>query len=362
MMWIIFLLSVAISYMVTKLSIVLSHRQGILDVPNVRSSHSQPVPRLGGIGILVAAMTSIVVLAAMKSFALIDYSVLTRDIAVMLLAAVGMAATGLYDDFHGLKPARKFLMQFLIAGFVVASGIRIEAVSFLDWGPIGLSFFAIPVTILWLTGFANIFNFMDGINGLSGVTAATHFAFFAVLASEQGRPALMAAAVVFTGSCLGFLPSNFPAAQTFMGDTGSLLLGITLAFYVVRLPQVASNPATLVALLLVCSVYLWDGGFTLLRRLWRGENIFRAHRSHLYQRLVQLGQSHARITFLYFALHVLMGCLSLAFLKCGLVWRAGILGFAALTLTAFTSFVYRLERRAAKVAPAINRATTKIQH
>lgn len=362
MLWIAFLLSVGTAFLVTRLSIVLSHRRGVLDIPNPRSSHSQPVPRLGGVGILAATLISIAALATARATGWSDGSPFTRDTAVILLAGLGMAATGVYDDFRGLRPSLKFLMQLLIAGWIVGAGIRIESVSFLIWGPIALGFLAIPLTMLWLTGFANIFNFMDGINGISGVTAATYFAFFGVLAWEQGDPELVAAAVILMGSCLGFIPNNFPVARTFMGDTGSLFLGITLACFVARLAQLASDPATGVALLLICSVYLWDGTFTLLRRLRRGENIFQAHRTHLYQRLVQLGQSHARITVLYFALHVLMGCLSLAFLKCGLVWRAGILGFAALTLTAFTSFVYLLERRAAKAAPAINRSTTQIQH
>ena len=361
MLWFAFLLSVGTAFVVTKLTIVVSHRRGVLDIPNPRSSHSQPVPRLGGVGILAATLISIAALATARATGWNGGSPFTRDTAVILLAGLGMAATGLYDDFRGLRPSLKFLMQLLIAGLIVGTGIRIESVSFLIWGPIPLGFLAIPLTVVWLTGFANIFNFMDGINGISGVTAATYFAFFAVLAWEQGHTELVATAVIFMGGCLGFIPNNFPVAQTFMGDTGSLLLGITLACFVARLAQLASDPAALVALLLICSVYLWDGTFTLLRRLRRGENIFQAHRTHLYQRLVQLGQSHARITVLYFALHVMMGCLALAFLQCGLAWRAVILGFAALTLTAFTISVHLLERRAAKTAPAANSAGAKTQ-
>ena len=359
MLWIIFLLSVVTAFLVTQLSIVLSHRRGVLDVPNVRSSHSQPIPRLGGVGILVAVVISIAALAAIKSLTLIGYSILTRDVLVLLAAGIGMAATGLYDDFHGLRPAYKFLMQFLLAGLILIAGFRIERVSLLDWGPFSLGVLAIPVTILWLTGFANIFNFMDGINGISGVTAAAYFAFFAMLAWRQGSIGLAAVAVVFVGSCLGFVPHNFPVARTFMGDTGSLMLGISLAFYVVRLSQLAANPATLVALILICSVYLWDSGFTLLRRLRRGENIFQAHRSHLYQRLVQLGGSHARITLLYLILHMLMGCLALAFVGSGNTLRAGILGLATLTLAVFTATVYRFERRAGKLAPGARTTGTR---
>ena len=356
MLWIAFFLSVITAFLVTRLSIIVSNRRGILDIPNPRSSHSQPVPRLGGIGILAAALIVIAVLSAAESVGWLSSSLATRDIGILLLAGVVMAAAGLYDDFRGLRPAVKFLMQFLIAGWIVMSGFRIETFAVLNWGPFPLGFLAVPVTILWLTGFANIFNFMDGINGIAGLSAATYFAFFAVIARGQGQTALATVAIILAGSCVGFIPNNFPNAKTFMGDTGSLLLGITLAFYVVLLAQTANEPATLVALVLVCSVYLWDGVFTLLRRLWRGENIFQAHRSHLYQRLTQAGQSHARITVLYFILHLLLGFLALSYLKGGLAWKAAVLVLAILALIGLTLAVHQLERRAARVAPDFNRA------
>jgi len=348
MLWVLFLLSALIAYVVTKVSITLSLRRGVLDVPNVRSSHAQPVPRLGGIGILAALVLSLGGLGLMRMLGWVEYSVFTRDIALILLAGTGMAVTGLYDDFRGMRPATKFLVQFVLAGIVVALGMRIESVGVLNWGPFAVGVLAFPLTILWLTGFANIFNFMDGINGLAAVTAATYSGFFFVFAWRQGSVELAPMAVIVTGSSLGFLPHNLPRARTFMGDTGSLLLGIVLALLVVRLAQKSPNPASLIGLLLVCSVYLWDSGFTLLRRLRRGENIFQAHRSHLYQRLAQLGLSHASITGLYLLLHLLMGGLGLAYVRWANAMRAVILVFAGLTLMGFTMSVYWLERRAAR--------------
>lgn len=357
MLWVLFLLSALIAYVVTKVSITLSLRRGVLDVPNVRSSHAQPVPRLGGIGILVALALSLAALGVMRMLGWVECSVFTRDIALILLAGTGMAATGLYDDFDGMSPPTKFLMQFVVAGIVVVLGMRIESVAVLNWGPFSLGLLAFPVTILWLTGFANIFNFMDGINGLAAVTGAAYSGFFFVFAWLQGTPELAATAIVVAGSCLGFLPYNLPRARTFMGDTGSLLVGIVLALLVVQLAQKSTNPASLIGLLLVCAVYLWDSGFTLLRRLRRGENIFRAHRSHLYQRLAQLELSHVSITSLYLLLHLLMGTLGLAYLRYTNAMRAVILAFAGLTLAGLTMSVYWLEYRAARVKRKASSAT-----
>jgi UDP-GlcNAc:undecaprenyl-phosphate GlcNAc-1-phosphate transferase len=346
--WLLPLMSAVLAFGVTKLSITFSRRHGVLDLPNVRSSHSQPMPRLGGIGILAALVLSIVAFTLMSVMGWVGEDPFTRDVAVILLAGVGMALTGLYDDFRGMTPMTKLLMQLALAGIIVALGTRLESVTILNWGSFSLGALAIPLTILWLTGFANIFNFMDGINGLAAVTAAVYSGFFSVFGAWQGRPDLTAASLVVVGGCLGFLPYNVPKARTFMGDTGSLLLGIVLAVLVVQLVQHSPNPASLIGLLLVCSVYLWDSGYTLLRRLWRGENIFRAHRSHLYQRLAQLGLSHVRITGLYLLLHLLMGYMGLAYVRSSNPVRIAILTLAGLVLGGFTLSVHGLERQAAK--------------
>jgi hypothetical protein len=159
------------------------------------------------------------------------------------------------------------------------------------------------------------------------------------------------------GSCLGFLPDKLPNARTFVTDTGSLLLGTVLALLVVQMAQKSTDPASLMGLMLVCAVYLWDSGFALLRHLWRGENVFQGHRSHLYQRMAQLGLSHASITSLYLLLRLLMGFLGLAYVRCANDIRCVILVFAGLTLGGFTMSVYWLERRVARVKRKATSAT-----
>jgi len=359
MLWIIFFISVLVAFSTTRLSIVLSLRRGVLDLPNPRSSHFTPVPRLGGLGILAGVVLSSATLLAVRIPTSPGNPTLAHDILPVLLVGVGMGLTGLYDDLCGIAPGTKLVGQLILAGTVVALGVRIESLSLLGWGPISVGILAVPATILWLTCFANIFNFMDGINGMAAVTAVAYSSFFFVFASWQGSPNLAAVALVVIGSCLGFLPYNLPRARTFMGDTGSLFLGILLASLVVRIAQKSANPACMIGLLLVCSPYLWDTGFTLLRRLRRRENIFQAHRGHLYQRLAQLGLSHGSITSVYLFLHLLMGSLGLAYVRSANLLRAEILSFAALTLVGFTAGVYGLERRALRAKQEASRMTPR---
>jgi len=344
-LWILFLGSALVAYGVTKLSIGLSLKKGMLDIPNVRSSHSQPVPRMGGIGILAGFFLPLGALAVLGYLGFVADYASTRDVLLFVIAGAGMAITGLCDDLYRLNPAVKFLMQFVLAAAVMALGARVEILSFPLGGALALGLFAYPITILWLTGFANIFNFMDGINGMAAGTGLVYSGLFFFVAWRQGHSDLSVLGVLLAGSCFGFLFHNFPQARTFMGDTGSLFLGGVFALFVVRLAQRAGHQVVLIAMVIGVSLYLWDSGFTLLRRLRHHENIFQAHRSHLYQRLVQAGLSHAKVTALYLLLHSSLGALALTYLWVSESGRLSILALAALVLEGFTGAVYWLERR-----------------
>ena len=124
-----------------------------------------------------------------------------------------------------------------------------------------------------------------------------------------------------------------------------MFLGTLLALLVVKLGQGSRNPASLIALILVCSVSLYDSGFTLLRKLWRRENIFRAHRSHLYQRLVRAGLSHAKVTILYLVADAIVGSLALAYVGDSETARLEILALVCLGFCLFAVGVARIEQR-----------------
>lgn len=345
MLWILFLGSALVAYGVTKLSIALSLKKGMLDLPNVRSSHSQPVPRMGGVGILAGFFLPLGTLAVVGQWGVAADYATTREVLLFVIAGAGMAITGLCDDLYSLNPAAKFLLQFVLAAAVMALGARVEILSLPPGVSLALGLFAYPITLLWLTGFANIFNFMDGINGMAAGTGLVYSGLFFFVAWRQGHSDLAILGALLAGSCLGFLFHNFPHARTFMGDTGSLFLGGVFALFVIRLAQRAGNPDVVIAMVIGVSLYLWDSGFTLLRRLRRRENIFQAHRSHLYQRLVQAGLSHAKVTTLYLFLHSLLGALALTYLGASESGRLSLLALAAVVLAGFTGAVYWLERR-----------------
>lgn len=359
MLWILFPAGVLIAYCATAISIKISLRQGVLDLPNARSSHTGPVPRMGGLGMLTAFYLITATFGVLGKLGLVQFAPYSQNIIVILFAAAVTAAAGLIDDLYHLKQAPKFLMQFVIALMLVAYGIRLEIISIPAWRVLGLGVFSFPLTILWLTGFSNVYNFMDGINGLAAGTAAVYGAFFFIIAWLQGDRELAAISVLLSGSCLGFLFHNFPVARTFMGDSGSLFLGMIFALIVVRLAQHSRNPSSLVALLLICSVYLYDSTFTLFRRLRHGENIFLAHRSHLYQRLVLAGHSHVKITGLYLFMHVLMGSLAVFYFLSSEPMRWWILIITSVIFLVFTHAVHQIENRAGNLKAGTTNTTVR---
>ena len=164
--------------------------------------------------------------------------------------------------------------------------------------------------MLWIVGMTNAFNFMDGIDGIAGITAATAGFAMAVAAACLGCPAVSAVSLAFAASALGFLTCNWPPAKVFMGDVGSAYCGFVIA----ALPAIP-GPGPTSRLVTVALFAMWpfifDTIFTLMRRLLNGENVFEAHRSHIYQRCVIAGWSHRSGTLLYGLLSVLAAAISL---------------------------------------------------
>ena len=269
-----------------------SHVLGFTDAPNERSSHAAPTPRAGGIGFAFG----VPILAAAGMHAIAG-SIGGADRAV-LLAAPALAIVGLADDRWGLPPAVRMLAQLIAAGAVVAAGGVLHAVGIPGVFAVALGPLAVPLTIAWIVSVTNIYNFMDGIDGLAGVQAIVAALALASITARLGHADLTIALLTLCGGVLGFLILNRPPARVFMGDVGSTFLGFLLAAWAVT-GSTREPPVPFVAWVWALSVFLFDGLLTIARRLLRGERIYEAHRTHVYQRLVAAGWSHGRTTALY---------------------------------------------------------------
>ena len=224
--------------------------------------------------------------------------------------AAAVAAVSLYDDCRPLSAVGRLVVHVLAAVAVVSQLGPIEEVSL---GGLGfrLGAAAWPLSVLWIVGMTNAFNFMDGIDGIAGLTAVAAGASLAVAAAAAGSEPVGLVAVALAGAAAGFLTSNWPPAKVFMGDVGSTFLGFSIAV----LPLVvgpAGRPAVVAVAGLAMAAFVADAAVTLLGRIFRGENVFQTHRGHLYQRLVIAGWPQAAVAGLYGALATLGGALGLA--------------------------------------------------
>lgn len=271
-------------------------RRDLLDHPNERSSHTVPTPRGGGVVIAVAWLLS---LAALAQAGLLE----ARTFVALGGGGAAVALTGWLDDRINLRASVRLVVQLLAAAWTVAwlgglpeVGLGSVTLHLGVWG-------AVPA-VLGLVWLANLYNFMDGIDGLAGSEAVVAGTTAAVLLSAAGAPGLAAASAVAAASSLGFLVWNWQPARVFMGDVGSVLLGY--AFGATALAAQARHEVSVVALLLPLGLFVMDATFTLARRAGRGERLWVAHRTHVYQRLAASGWSHRRVTSLAVALNVLL--------------------------------------------------------
>jgi len=209
----------------------------------------------------------------------------------------------LLDGFKPMNPLAKLALQVIAACLLILSGAVLTQITLPGVVLLELGGLAIPVTILWYVALQNLYDFMDGIDGLAGLEGILVAVFFSAVALGVA-PGLAVIAIALAGGTMGFLIWNKPPGRIFMGDVGGQFLGLIFALLAV-LGEQAGIPFGLTILFL--GAFLFDSVFTLLRRMIRRENITRAHRFHLYQRLVRLGWSHSSVDQLYGIVSILFG-------------------------------------------------------
>jgi UDP-N-acetylmuramyl pentapeptide phosphotransferase/UDP-N-acetylglucosamine-1-phosphate transferase len=277
----------------------LAPRLGLIDRPNERSLHTRATPRGGGIGfVLVMALAPGLLLAFGNRPHL--------PLLMCLGAALLVAAVSLRDDFKSLSPGPRFLCQVALAGAATLGAGYFRRVSFPGLGAIDLGWLGAAGTVLWIVGLTNVYNFMDGIDGIAGVQGLVAGAAWTAAGWWLGAPTIGLLGALVTGGCIGFLLHNWSPAKIFMGDVGSAFLGYLFAvlpLLALREPSVAGRFRGAEALPLFALLVVWpfvaDGFYTFVRRAWSGEVVWKPHRSHLYQRLVRSGWTHAQVSTLY---------------------------------------------------------------
>jgi len=264
---------------------------GAVDAPNHRKVHTRIMPRLGGLAIFIAFVGAFFIIApAIDS--------LNSEVALgLLVGGAIIVLVGALDDRFDLSPKVKLLGQVIAACVVVYSGVVIDLVN-VPFGDttISLTWLAVPLTIFWIVGVTNAINLIDGLDGLSAGVSGIATTTILILALMMGNITVVLLSVILLGSIAGFLFYNFHPAKIFMGDSGALFLGFSLA----TLSILGFKQATVLSLLvpiMILGVPLSDTFFAILRRWVNNLPISKPDKSHLHHCLLQLGFSH-RLTVL----------------------------------------------------------------
>ena len=246
----------------------------LMDIPNDRSSHSVSTPRGGGLAIVLAFVVVLLSLAVSGKLG-------SGFLLATVPAAGAVAAVGFWDD-HGHVSARvRIVVHFAaIAWAIVLLGDKLTAP--IPWGLFDAGWFTLMLVGVALVWFLNLFNFMDGIDGIAAVEAVFIAGSGAALTALAGLAGISLAFVALGSASLGFLLWNWPPAKIFMGDVGSGFLGAALG--ILSYSAVAEGGVTLWTWVILAAVFVTDATIALARRIIRGEQWYKPHRSHAYQR------------------------------------------------------------------------------
>jgi UDP-GlcNAc:undecaprenyl-phosphate GlcNAc-1-phosphate transferase len=289
------LVGVIVTLLVTPLVRRFALARGLVDCPGGRKVHTKPIPRLGGVAIFVGVMSAIGVQAAGEYYHLWGGTMMgggTAQVRIISVIAglVLVFTVGLIDDLLTLSPGWKFLGQTIAAGVVVAAGLRINYVG----NPFGgglqdLGLLSIPITMIYVLGFTNVINLIDGLDGLAAGVSAIAATSLLVLAAQGNRLDAAAIAVALIGACVGFLRYNSHPASIFMGDSGALFLGFALATVSLMGVMKSSAAIALAVPLLIIGVPIFDTASAIVRRIRHDRPIQEADKGHIHHRLLGRG-------------------------------------------------------------------------
>jgi UDP-GlcNAc:undecaprenyl-phosphate/decaprenyl-phosphate GlcNAc-1-phosphate transferase len=322
----VFLATAGAAVLATPLVRRLAVRLGAIDHPSDRKVHPAPTPTLGGVALWFAVLVGLGVAFLLPSFRSL-FEASSEPIGAALAATVVMVV-GVYDDVRGLSAPAKVAGQVLATSLLVLAGVQLL---FFWWPGLGILSLspdlAVATTVLWTVLMINAVNLIDGLDGLAaGVVAIAAGAFFlyayrAGVAFYPGASPASLLSVVVAGAAIGFLPYNFYPARIFMGDSGSMLLGLLLAAATISgvgrtdaptNTDLAALAIPVIIPLLVLAVPLMDVVLAIVRRLRRGRKVYAPDKEHIHHRLLEIGHSHRTAVLLMYLWSALLASAALA--------------------------------------------------
>jgi len=328
-----------LSWMLVGLLIKKAPAIRLMDRPNERSLHTQTTPRGGGLGFILTWLVGCFVWWYWRGGEFVPWGSLTVFVAAVMI----VAGISLWDDFRSIGAGIRLAVHLVCAAAAIAAFGYFRTVNVGFIVPLGWA--GMLVTAIWIVGLTNVFNFMDGVDGIAGIQGVVAGLAWSGAGGYLHSLTVAVFGTLLAGGCAGFLIRNWSPARIFMGDVGSAFLGFSFsALPLIMLFEIKSRADAYVIAsvpgfaLMVVWPFVADGMLTFSRRLLNREPVWKSHRGHLYQRLVQAGLSHSTVA-LYYGLWAVtcsvagffyltegrgcwMWCLSLLFV--GVTWGATV--------------------------------------
>lgn len=271
----------------TTLMINIAPRVGLVDRPDQRRKlHVEAMPLGGGVAVFLATVLVLGGFVLLPTRWQIPVNEKWWNIVGSLLACAWIVALGLIDDRFSLRGRQKLVGQCIAAGILMACGVMISKIGILgmvlDLGPL-----AFPLTLFWLVGAMNSLNLLDGMDGMATVIGIILSLAICVLALICQHAGVAIAALIFAGSLLGFLPFNLAPARIYLGDAGSMLIGLVVGGLSIRASLKGPGTMLLAAPLALLTIPILDSTAAILRRKLAGRSLYETDRGHLHHRLLE---------------------------------------------------------------------------
>lgn len=307
-----FVVSLLLAWLITDLLIPhvvrFAKKIGKMDQPDPRKVHKEPIPRLGGIAIFLGFLFSLIGIELLEPGFFLE----NNQWYGILIGTVLMFSLGIADDIKSLSAKFKFIAQILIALIAFYFSVKIIAIS----NPFGNAiilpnWLSAIVTVFWIVGITNTINLIDGLDGLAaGVSIIAGITLF-IIALQTNQDIVAVIILSLIGATIGFLRYNFNPAKIFMGDSGSLFIGFTLATISISGVLKLAATVTIVLPILILGIPIMDTSFAIIRRFFSGKPIFQPDKGHLHHRLLGIGLSQKRAVIVIYGLSSLLAGIAL---------------------------------------------------
>lgn len=285
------------------LTYIMTRYVRIMDIPNQRSMHTKSTPKSGGVAIVVTFLVGSLTIYSAATVARID----SAYFWTFIMGGIALALISFYDDIRQKSFLTKLAAQVICTLGVSLAGLVLGRVNVPLIGEVDLGYLGYFVTLLWVVGLTNAYNFMDGMDGLAGGVGLIATCFMCAIAFHEDSAYVYMTSYVLAAGLAGFLIFNLPPAKIFMGDVGSAFVGYTFAVLALLGTAFDRGHLSFYVIPLLLFQFIFDTFFTFARRAWSREKVYLPHRTHLYQLLSGIGYSHWQVVTFHYVVAIAQG-------------------------------------------------------